>query len=248
MSTIFKGTKQVQLVREEFVFDPQNGLVLEREFRGPTTAVNGLVGGMPSTLTFRTNQEGPVGSLIVRYPNGDNLVAETPVDRWEIDTEVLDRDGFYHPTIQAEMEAYTIPASYRKQIEDAVENGTTSPAVAATNPGANKIFLELRRGASHFETEFLVLRRQRTISPSYTGRLTLNATSLIYSALQLPVPALVGWTLPTLPSNPPQSQWGYRLRTQKTAFVGNRVEQVHEWVLAAWSTLYYTVATSNFPA
>ena len=254
MSFIVKGNlpEGRVLKRTEVVRDPVTGLQAEQEYIGLKAAISALEGQQPPTSTTRIVEEtSPVSSLVVRHANGGVIEPEEGVDRWEIDTEPLDQDGFNHPTVQAEMLAYSIPADYRKQIEDAVENGRSSPAVAATNPGAAAIFVELLRGATHFETEFIVLRRIRAISTAYTPKIILNANRYIYSLAQLPVTNILAWTLPgatgnDLPPNPEQAQWGYRLRTQRTVITGIRAEVIHEWVLAAWSTLYYTVSTVNF--
>ena len=246
MAAIFKGAK-LSIVRDEMAIDPQNGRARVVVWQGAKDDIYGMLaelrlGTAPPRL--QTGQEGPLHTLTATFATLNDGATETPTDKWTINTEVLEKAGFFHPTVNAAMEASANPADWRMAVEDAVKDGTL-----VSFPGVQgQMFLELRRGATHFEDEYLVLRRTRSVSTSYTTQMSLTASRLIYSSSQLPVPTSVLFTLPNLPANPAQSQWGWRLRTQSSEVVGTKVEQAHEWVLAAWSTLYYSVSGSAFPA
>lgn len=249
MPALFKG-QQLAIVRDEAVIDPQNGKGREIEWNGEKNAIYGVAAGLGTSARVRITQNGPLHVLVATFQNLQDGAPEVATDRWTVRTEVLEKDGFLHPAVNADMEAYNAQVGlieYRKELEGAVSEGRALISGVAARPIAVQMVRELSRGATHFEDEYIVLRRVRTISAAYTTKMTLFGSRLIYASGQLPVPGNVLFSLPSFPANPPQAQWGWRLRTQESEFVGNKVEQQYEFVLAAWSTLYYSTAGGNFP-
>lgn len=242
MSAVFRGTA-LQLVRSNPVTDPVYGNATEIEYHGREAEILAALETFRSTCRCRVDSsQAPLFKLFVTFPNEYGSSDETPIDTWEVSTEPVQRSVWSHPLIDTEMNAAADPADYKTKVESAVNDNTVDLSAYTYAPMLVK---ELRRGVEQYETETIVLRRTRIVSPEYSTKPVLGETKFIYQASDIGVPADVQFSLPTLPSDPPQAKWGYRLRTQQVRFtyskMGLKVEQVTEWVLAAWSTLLYEV-------
>lgn len=94
MSAIFKGTT-LSLVRDELVSDPQYGKGRELEWHGDKAAIFGQF-NIVNTQNCRARiaHEGPLYKLTATFQNLQDQEGEeeTPVDRWTIRTEGLERD------------------------------------------------------------------------------------------------------------------------------------------------------------
>ena len=272
---IISGTAQFAIdqlskVRDEYNTDPQQGPSRITEWHGLYDALLAYLGTLGQVRSRLAPLTGPLWSLIV-YTYGGGAVPdqdpldETPTDRWTTNTNILERELWMHPIVYNAAITYDSanPNKFKRQLEvfAADENPSSSPEpygdTSALPPPyasntvasvAQEVVKELGRGVTHYEDEYLVLRRTRSISTSYPVAMPLYSVRYIYQTAQIGMPANVAFSLPIFPPNPPQSLWGWRLRTQQSEFVGpTRVEQVFEWVLAAWSTLLYIPATANFP-
>jgi hypothetical protein len=266
MSVTFKGLV-FSVVRDDFDSDPQQGNVRVIEWHGSKAAIygqfasirNASSGSQPKCSISQVGST-PYYSLIAVYPDLQDLEPEEPdeqaVDRWTIHTETLQTDGFSLPEAVSEASAFDTgfyDKTYRKLLED---GDLSEPGLVFLRNAANgyvtaiDLFLEMRRGATHFDDEYVVLRRTRTLGNGQASKINLKAIRLIYDSGALGLPSNVGFTLPDAPDVaewPENAYWGWRLRTQQCEFNGNRVEQSYEWVFAAWSTTYYARATGSFP-
>jgi hypothetical protein len=251
MAILWKGTGNVTLVRSEVIKDPNLGVTVEQEYHGPEAAITGL------ELSYRNNRNAstrrgtaqpPVRSLIVRF--GSESPSDQPVDTWRVSWETLDKDMFLCSNAIAESTATGNPATYRKQVEEAVSKGDAASTLSGTIQ--RQLYLEISRGATHFRDRYLTLRCRRLVSASSTAVYTVSSQpGPIYSTAQLPVPAGIFAKLPgtsgnAFPGNPAQAQWGWLNVGFDTDYIGNKAEISLEFVLSAWSTLVYATATGNF--
>jgi hypothetical protein len=260
---------QISLVRDEYTTDPQAGATRVTEWHGTKAALiakQAELGGRTRLYPI----QGPLWSLVTTYTGGAAVPGQEPedevaTDKWSTHTNILEKEIWMHPLVFAAAVAYDSanPNKFKRQLEKYAEEENPivgpdcmSDSTSLASPYsslqvhdvAEDVMIELGRGATHYEDEYLVLRRTRTISTTFPVSMPLYSTRLIYTTAQIPVPLNVLFSLPTFPDAPAQSSWGWRLRTQQSDFVGpTRIEQVFEWVLAAWSTLLYSTSSSNFP-
>lgn len=267
----FKGLTFTK-TRDEFTSDPQlgNGRLIEwqgdrQSVYGQFSALRNSVDGAQARCSVRQVGDTPYYSLTAVFPDLQDLEPQNPeeqvVDRWTIHTEVLQTDGFSMPGVAEEAGFFETDPSrkgtYRKTLEDGDLSDpgynilkNSAAGGQPVYPVARDLIVELRRGATHFDDEYVVLRRVRTVSNGSALKINLKAVRLIYDSNKLGVPSNVAFAMPTLPPVsewPINAYWGWRLRTQSADFVGNRIEQTYEWVLAAWSTFYYARTDAAFP-
>jgi hypothetical protein len=263
MAATWKGTKGPLLVRDEAEYSAEGGFRVTKEFHGEKQAIYGMVPSFKRKgISFRISRigGGPTYSMTAVWQDspasGDDGIV------WSITTETLQKSIYDLPEINTEIEASARPSSLRRAIQRAFEDGNQTiqddfsddqggTYDQATYPNSYVALKELRRGAEFFEDETLVLRRRKTVSVLRTPiPMRLNIGQYIFSNAQLGLPNNVGFTLPDLSVQPtkPESQWGWRLRGHQSEFVGESLEQIHEFVLASWSTNIYTVSPGPFEA
>lgn len=251
----FKGNSIGPAVQEELAaYDPATGRSLRRTWKGTKTACLGLLAELEEdgAAYQMSKADGPYYLLTATYatqaPIGND---EAPV-RWTISTEVLQKSIFTLPVVANEMENYADPTRYRENIEEVARDSTKSlePAIAAL-PYAPLVLRSLRRGGDDWETEYLTLTRSRTVDITVPTKMSVNVTRKIFTTAQLGVPASVAFVLPTQAElnaldTPAGSVWGWRLRGHSSEHYGIRIEQRHEFVLAAWDTLKYEESNEAF--
>lgn len=254
-------------VRDEFTSDPQSGNVRTIEWQGSRDAIYGHFSslrnsteGAQARCSITQVGNTPYFSLIATFPDLQDLEPEDPeeqaIDQWTISTEVLQTDAFSLPAAVEEALIWDsanppAPKTYRKLIEDQATDETGyASLVGPAYPFAQSLKLEIGRGATHFDDEYVVLRRTRTLGNGQASKINIKAVRKIYDGNKLGVPSNVGFALPSPPPTaewPEDAYWGWRLRTQQSSYNGNRVEQSYEWVFAAWSLNYYTRTDEAFP-
>jgi hypothetical protein len=249
MAAVFKGTS-ITLERTEFIRDPAGGDATEFTWVGEFNAIMArMTIERNAGALCRTSQNGPVHTLTATYRAIIDGGVEVPVDTWTLTTEVLQKDVFTHPLAIAEEGIWVPRSNYRRLITEAVENGEALVEGFNGSPFAQVLYRTLSAGQTDYEVEYYVLRRNRVVSPNSTSRLNLTTTQWIYNTSALPVPTAVLLDLPnnqTL-SAPFGTAWGWRLRGQQSEYIGAKVQQSHEWVLAAWNTGFYAPTGANFP-
>jgi len=141
--------------------------------------------------------------------------------------------------------------------------GQTSPSTTSTgalepnktgftNPSPlYDIYVSLIRGQDAWESRRAVLTRTRTISAAFPTEFIIPATEIVYSTPILvsmnSIPANIAVRLPgypngsNLPDTPTMTVWGWKQRreTSQIVLAQNKVEEVTEWVFAAWSAVTY---------
>jgi hypothetical protein len=141
-----------------------------------------------------------------------------------------------------------------QEIKEAIKEGVSTLAQFNSeygNPDPIQVSLYrlYARGAEASEEKRFVLRRRRTIPVEFAAPATVRAVELVYTTPKLitefDVPASVIPLLPPDPGfQPADTLWGWRERANTSDFQPsiNKVEEVMEWVFAAWSTILYEPA------
>lgn len=179
--------------------------------------------------------------------NGLNL---SDRDRWSLATEAVTQDLFAHPDVAFEANNWggtDGPEDFRDTIEEAVKDGDPVPSTVSGSAIAVAVYHELRRGASSYETETLVLRRTRQTQTT-VSRPPILDNNQVWSTGALSgvfdIPAGVLFNLPPNPAiTPTNTAWGWRIGDQSLDAAGNfsKFEDVLSFTFAAWSMFYYTL-------
>lgn len=246
-------------VREstEWIIDPDLGDSIQETWNGLRFQILSLAQGFKKIgAKVRVSHRGPKYSLTVTIGQTPARGVETPVDKYEWDTEQFQSSIFNSPGISREAAAFEAlninysRADYRRLIETAVKNGqrlTVPLAPAASFPFANSAWRSLCRGVESFPLKRLVLRRIRTFSLDYAQRQTLEAFPTAYTSAAMAVAPPDGFGIPqkifsqfpadpTAVETPDGTFWGWWLRTDRSEQIPalNKVEETREWVFAAW--------------
>lgn len=253
MSYIVRGYPGVTLVKRVPTYNAQTRIrTFTTEYQGTEAAVRGLE--LPLTdqgLSYRIDQNGPVWSLFVDDPVQEDI--DETLDRWEIFTESTEKSMFELPNVVSEGELYnagilTGVASYKSVVEAAVETKDTIIENQSNWPQAYKLIRTMRAGVTGWQLDLVGIRRTRRIQSSIAEnyRINLDAGLYIYNTGQLGLPSNVGFGVPvTPPAISDLFTWGWRKRSQRLEIIGSFVEQTVELIFAPWSTLAYTVSSSN---
>ena len=260
-SPVVKGKSGPVLVGTRYITDPGTGdRMFEWEYAGSALAIQGFT----NSQSFKNENidirlENGMGRAYIRAANSNKGNADL-VYRYEISTETLETEIWSHPSVIAEAAAYNLAVAsqngartYRQLAEDVAESvDTTVNVSAATYPNWQTVVEMLRDGVTGWEKEYIVFRRTRRIPSNFVTTpsqlvANLGATSLIYSTAQLGLPAGLSFAVPDSDSLSPSSSlytWGWRRRPSNITFDGSWIEQVGEFLLAEWATLFYTESAS----
>lgn len=243
----FSGTNFVS-EDKGLVVDPVAGVSQKYQYQGTKEAIYSLIPMLEANYAkCDITHDGPLWTCVAQYDYG-----EEPVDKWSLQTEVVQNDLFQLPKVQKEMvnwDAAHKLGDYRLKIEDLK---TDLPVMMAALPYAYYVRFELLRGMAHYDDEMLVLKRTRTINPLLDDlmKLGLKMNRMVYTTKQLGLPDDVLVVIPDPPEDLPFAKWGWRLRTQQTEYTYTRgiirVEQVTDFIFASWSSLVYEMSTKDF--
>lgn len=245
-----RGHPGPHITRTGRTFNPETGIFTDEvEFTGGNAAINGLAARFrDQNRDFRVSYEEGMAKVTVYT----ELQGSAILDKYEIVWEMEQRSIWNHPTVKESMIAYDDALAaegetFRKRAEDAVDNDSDNSDIL--DPVFAQVVAHLRAGADTWEQEYVVLRRTRTIPPEFASPVSIAAASLIYTTGQLGLPGNVLFQLPDLDAlvepDPTNFQWGWRRRPSSSTIQGQSNEQVSEFILAAWSLLYFTPATGN---
>lgn len=259
----YKGQINGGLVRDEEQYVHGQGITTAREHVGRKDVIDGLISQYVRDnwqVSVTNEQDGYYRLVATR--GGSALNAETDhYDRFTLTKETLQKSIWTIPAVVAEATIINSAAganTYQSEIQAAVESGDLSDLEnalpVAQYPNAHMVFRELCRGADSYETEYIVLARERMVSYEFADTISipqLNA-ALIYStsaALRAAydIPTFDGLIWPDEPTPPASTaadlQWGWRERRREINFLeGARVEVMQDWTYAEWSTNIYEVA------
>ena len=251
-------------------FDPQTGAVYEAEFVGGRNEIRlATVGWGQSGGKVRVDESGPLSKAMVvwsgtnRNPSDPSSTtgAETPVERYETRTDLVEVSLFSLPRVVAESLLFAFEngprgsaALYRQILETAIRNGDPFPFGTPSNPNpypiARQLYLKLARGEDSFTTTRVSLMRVRSYSAVYTGQQRLVAISPIYRTSTLvateAIPQAVVSKLPLDPSpqdTPAGTVWGWKVMDQSSSYSPkeNKFEDRTTWTFGACDSDIYPI-------
>lgn len=254
---IVKGSKAIQLVRQEYRYDPQQqASIVEREYQGSTASALGLYSKTSGGNTNVSVQlDGGIGRVVTQVPTFVTVNQEY-TERYEVVTEFVEKDIFQIPAVAQEAREYNdiVDASgatddpyYRELAELVAAN-----KVSGANPAGFDLFPQvvryLRDGVTGYELEYVVIKRSRRI-PRGSGTVASIGDGLVYyTTAQLVLPEDVAFSVPDSTSLTPISSdyaWGWRRRPSQSVVEGMYVEQSSEFILSQWSTLAYSPSSTE---
>jgi hypothetical protein len=262
----FHGTKGPEQLRNESSYVHGQGWTATHEWRGEEAEILGLLGGYRQNgYEVRVTRDDPYLRLIATRGGTDESAEKDYYDKFRITKETLEKSIFSLPTVAADIELLHARTgaplqSYRDAIESAVESGKADDLENALPkagwPIAWNVFREMCRGVEAYETEYVVLARERVVSveyyrtdvlpiPQLNAALIYPSSAVLRDAFGIPYLPGVTWPdeLPNSLTNSAQDlQWGWRERRREIRFQeGSRVEIVQDWTFAEWSTNLYSV-------
>jgi hypothetical protein len=254
---IVKGSKAIQLVRQEYRYDPQQqASIVEREYQGSTASALGLYSKTSGGNTNVSVQlDGGVGRVVTQNPVYVTKNEEF-TERYEVVTEFVEKDIFQIPAVAQEAREYndSVDANgaeddpyYREAAEQVATNKLTLTGINQWTY-FNQVVRYLRDGVTGYELEYVVIKRSRRI-PRGSGTVASIGDGLVYyTTAQLVLPEDVAFSVPNSTSLTPISSdyaWGWRRRPSQSVVEGMYVEQSSEFILSQWSTLAYSPSSTE---
>ncbi len=252
-SSVLSGGKPgPHITRTGFSFNTDTGLYTQEiEYSGSKAGIQGLANTFANrNQDHRLDNEDGLSRVTVFIPQQGSEA----LDKYEVMWEMEQRNIWSHPTVAAAAKAYddalvdTGDQTFRDIAEDAVSGkiGLTPTGIMA------QVIANLRAGIDGWEQEYVTLRRTRVIPPDFGSAANISAASLIYTTDQLLLPSSIAFNVPSdadisgFPNSDPDNfQWGWRRRPSTSSIQGQSNEQTSEFILAAWSLLFYEAASSN---
>jgi len=252
MSVQFTGLNAV--LRRSYSFSQKDGWKEIRIEEGTPRHIYGRVPDLQRDgFNVSVSKDGPYAKLEAKRIIPTLL---TPyVERWEIRSEIYEKDLFTLPAAMKEAYDYSKgPQAYKKSIQD-VSKGDAAPLglFAPARPFATLLLQELVRGVTSYESEYTILMRERVepavINPP-SKPIQLASSRLIYTTAQLLVgmPSNVFFTLPDAPpsfdsTKEANTMWGWRARDQEAEMDQDfKVTTRETFLFTQWSTFLYDPA------
>lgn len=252
---IVKGSKAIQLVRQEYRFDPQQQTnVIEREYQGSTASALGLytksVGGIDNVSV---QLDGGVGRVVTQSPASIGKNAEEYTERYEVVTEFVEKDIWQIPAVAQEARIHDAAVDaggvdgdyYYRELAEYYATKKTAGLNAATYPLFAQVVRYLRDGVTGYELEYVVIKRSRRIPRGFSRIVSIGDGLVYYTTAQLGLPDDVAFSVPDSTALTPISSdyaWGWRRRPSQSVIDGMYIEQSSEFILSQWSTLAYQPA------
>jgi hypothetical protein len=243
------GDNSMRIISEARVFDPQLGISTELTYEGQMEELNvfaetqRLLGAKARVFPF----EGPVYRATITIGDAQDGGTAADVDVWERITEMGQEDIRNNPKVIRLAVGEVTLSLWVKDIKAAIRDGVYLTGVVSAQEQA--LYELYARGADAFQTRKIVLRRRRTRPLTFLALSEVHAIELIYTTAALrtafAVPAAIGAKLPVSGDfTPSNTAWGWveRADTSTIAVAYNKVEEIKDWVFAAWSTLLYDLA------
>ncbi len=256
---ILIGDTSIREIRREPEYDPTLGPSLVRVFAGSEEAC-GLYAGLlaPYGATQAYQVDGPNWECRVRMGSLDlGDIGDIANDQWELDTEFVQEDFWMSPRVLSLFASDSVHSNYKKVIEKAIDDRLTvdeavslwSETFGSTLLNGDPFFelFHLRnRGDQATEVERKILRRVRTLMLNSTLRTRLDAVPYVYTTHALiaafAIPSDIAALLPGDPATTPNfTAWAWKKRQDRLQVVPavGRVQEVTDFVFAAWGTLQY---------
>lgn len=249
---IIKGSKAIQLVRQEYRWDPQNNTgLIEREYHGSTLSALGFysknIGGSQSVSV---QLDSGVGRVVLQTPTTATVSPEQDyVERYEVSIEFVEKEIWQVPAIAQEARLYderpnqTADAPFYREACEEMARNKLSYINPADYPLSAQVIRYLRDGVTGYELEYVVVRRSRKVARNGQNIASVGDGLLIYSTAQLQLPDDVAFSVPDSSALTPISSdyiWGWRRRPSTSSVEGMFVDQSSEFILSQWSSLFYT--------
>lgn len=245
MSDVTVGYSGLSQVGTERVFDPVSG--------AETFII--IEGSQASLETFAAQQqqygrrvsvfphEGPIYRARIQFniaPLQGSVVGGA--DSWEFSHSNREVDIFSHPDVENSGVSDEDFTSYREAIENRQALPAGAPSIWET------VKQQYDRGNTSYLLSHLVLRRRKVIPATFNQGSKFFGQGTVYSSAALvstfSVPGSVANQIPDTSGldTPSDASWGWFLMGQESNIVPaqNKHEEVLEWELAAWSTIWYT--------
>lgn len=218
-------------------------------YKGIADVLRGMSVPLGAKMSIEEGEEG-YARATVTIGNLNDGGQETVSERWEIDSEIVEKSILFHPLAQG-----MTPASKAAFVRWSQDPDRTAQVPASITADDTAAFFKLQeeslRGVESTSITTFILKRTRTMSANYAPVLRLKDVRDVYSSAKLKanegIPNALYDTLPgvlagnPLPAAPSSSAWSWLPRLQNRSYIGNgRVEEVSDWVFAAWSTNLYT--------
>jgi hypothetical protein len=254
MPSRVKGYGGATRIRSELAFDPTLGDGVTETWEGPRTAILSLY-RQQRLLGYRCKARNAGAKWQFEIFIGRTEAAEQPIDRFTWDRDYIQQSIFNLPQAAVEAAKFTdqglfiSAADYRKAIEDSVTQGKANKWAADGLVVGPFLFDLLSRGVEAYEVERLVLRRTRSFSTNFTPRIVLEPLPVVYSTQGLidtfDIPNEISAQFPKDPDKaftPSGTRWGWKTRHDSSDQIPalGKVQEIKEWVFAAWSTGIYT--------
>ncbi len=249
---IIRGKPGPHITRIGYSFNTETGLYTQEiTYSGTKLGITGLANAFANrNQDHRVDHEDGMSHVTVFIPQQGSEV----LDKYEVMWEMEQRNIWSHPSVAAAAKAYDDALvnvgdqTFRDIAEDAVTGkiGLTPTGVMA------QVVAHLRAGVDGWEQEYVTLRRTRVIPPDFGTQASITAASLIYTTTQLLLPSSIAFNVPSdgdisgFPNpDPTNFKWGWRRRPSTSTIQGQSNEQTSEFILAAWSLLFYTDTSNN---
>lgn len=255
---IVKGSKAIQLVRQEYRYDPQQqASIVEREYQGSTASALGLYSKTSGGNTNVSVQlDGGVGRVVTQNPVYVTKNEEF-TERYEVVTEFVEKDIWQIPAVAQEAREYNEFVDDNGSADDpyyreAAEQIATNKLALSISPASYPLFQQvvryLRDGVTGYELEYVVIKRSRRIPRGSAQVASIGDGLVYYTTSQLLLPDDVAFSVPDSTSLTPISSdyaWGWRRRPSQSVVEGMYIDQSSEFILSQWSTLAYSPSSTE---
>jgi hypothetical protein len=255
---IIKGSKAIQLVRQEYRYDPQQQTnVIEREYQGSTLSALGFytkTAGGQNNVSVQL--DGGVGRVVVQSPVGGSKSGEEYTEKYEVVTEFVEKEIWQIPKVAEEARYHDEKVDsngvegdqYYREIAESCAARKAKYLNEAFYPEFKRVVRYLRDGVTGYELEYVVIKRSRRIPRGTTQVATIGEGLFYYTTAQLLLPDDISFSVPDSTKLTPihyDYAWGWRRRPSQCVIDGMYMDQSSEFILSQWSTLAYKPAGGN---
>jgi hypothetical protein len=220
-------------------------------YEGLTDALRSFAGTFPPGNKVDFQNGGPTSKLQVQVGYLVGIPAESPIDKWENDSEEIEVDLANSYLAQSmSQNGRRALSAYRQMTPDERKDFSYADynVDIAGDDGQTltDLIYEVDRGVEAVIEKYLILKRTRTMSAGFATEFKLELKQTVYSTVALiaseDIPATVAKTLPTSPYPPPaNTNWAWRPRLENRSYIGRGlVEEQSDWVFGPHSSILFT--------
>lgn len=254
MSAIVKGRASAVVTSYRMEYDSASGdYVRVVSYAGSERAISGLTTAAARSTSHSINVQDGHGFAEFRTPMEKD--ASDVEIRYEIATEVVEKEIWEHPDIIEAAENYNNLSldssdSFKEACIAAAATRVATPGLGVVG---SQVIQMIRNGITGWEYEYPVIRRTRRV-PNVSSKsaptlvASIGEVQYVYTTGQLLLPGTIAFQVPdstTLAQRNVGSMWGWRRRPSNVVYDTQWVEQSGEFVLAEWDTLLYTAALGD---